>query len=275
MIITGDQRERPNLDYRRRPKGAAKSSLHQAKIRSPEERDPAIGGGMPHYSNAILHNNAANGNIRDERHASVPWIIQWRADLAPIAAYCRGNPHANGMHTGIAMGLRGEIFSSRVICEGRTYFFNVKQNRMGDLFMSIVESKPTETESFDRRSIVLFKENVQEFLQSFEKALDAMQKTPDSKPPRRSRDTPYDPDERETPRAPAGSKPRTRIVRPRPEGSAPRTSSAPRSHAPRGESSASPRPPSGERRPSSRPSTGDKPAGKRLTVRRAEPKKES
>ncbi len=175
------------------------------------------------------------------------------------------------------MGLRGEIFSSRVICEGRTYFFNVKQNRMGDLFMSIVESKPTETESFDRRSIVLFKENVQEFLQSFEKALDAMQKTPDSKPPRRSRDTPYDPDERETPRAPAGAKTRPRIVRPRTDGTSPR-SSAPRSHAPRGEGSTGERKPLAERRPGSRTSSGvsgDKPAGKRLTVRRAEPKKEN
>lgn len=75
------------------------------------------------------------------------------------------------------MGLRGEVFSSRVVCEGRTYFFNVKENRTGDLYLAIVESKPTETESFDRRSIVVFKENVQEFLQSFEKALAAMEKT--------------------------------------------------------------------------------------------------
>jgi len=75
------------------------------------------------------------------------------------------------------MGLRGEVFSSRVVCEGRTYFFNVKENRTGDLYLAIVESKPTESESFDRRSIVVFKENVQEFLQSFEKALAAMEKS--------------------------------------------------------------------------------------------------
>ncbi|MBU0936958.1 MAG: PUR family DNA/RNA-binding protein [Spirochaetes bacterium] len=74
------------------------------------------------------------------------------------------------------MGVRGEVFSSRVICEGRTYFFNVKENRTGDLFLAIVESKPGENESFDRRSIVVFKDNVQEFLQSFEKALSAMEK---------------------------------------------------------------------------------------------------
>lgn len=80
------------------------------------------------------------------------------------------------------MGMRGEIFSSRVMCEGRTYFFNVKQNRLGDFYLAIVESKPTEGESFDRRSIVVFKENMREFLQSFDKALDAMEKAGPSRP---------------------------------------------------------------------------------------------
>lgn len=84
------------------------------------------------------------------------------------------------------MGVRGEIFSSRVMCEGRSYFFNVKENRMGDLFLAIVESKPTETETFDRRSIVIFRENLQEFLKSFEKALEAMDKVPMRKPSKRS-----------------------------------------------------------------------------------------
>jgi hypothetical protein len=39
------------------------------------------------------------------------------------------------------MGVRGEIFSNRVILPNRTYFFNVKENRMGDLYLNIVESK--------------------------------------------------------------------------------------------------------------------------------------
>jgi hypothetical protein len=83
------------------------------------------------------------------------------------------------------MGVRGEVFSTRVMCEGRTYFFNVKENRTGDLFLAIVESKPTETETFERRSIVIFKENMQEFLKSFEKALSAMEKVPARKPVRK------------------------------------------------------------------------------------------
>ena len=66
------------------------------------------------------------------------------------------------------MGIRGELFSTKVSCEGRTYFFNVKQNRMGDIFLSIVESKPTEAESFDRRSIVVFREDMRGFLKAFQ-----------------------------------------------------------------------------------------------------------
>jgi len=72
------------------------------------------------------------------------------------------------------MGIRGELFSTRVSCEGRTYFFNVKENRMGDLFLTIVESKPTEAENFDRRSVVLFRDDAPQFIKAFQGALDFM-----------------------------------------------------------------------------------------------------
>ena len=75
------------------------------------------------------------------------------------------------------MGIRGELFSTRFSCDGRTYFFNVKQNRNGDVFLSIVESKPSEGESFDRRSIVIFGEHMDEFLKSFQSALKFIDKT--------------------------------------------------------------------------------------------------
>lgn len=74
------------------------------------------------------------------------------------------------------MGIRGELFSTKISCEGRTYFFNVKENRMGDIFLSIVESKPTESENFDRRSIVIFREDVKGFLEAFQGALKFMEK---------------------------------------------------------------------------------------------------
>ncbi|HUW41476.1 MAG TPA: DUF3276 family protein [Rectinemataceae bacterium] len=74
------------------------------------------------------------------------------------------------------MGIRGELFSTRVSTEGRTYFFNVKENRMGDVFLTIVESKPTEAENFERRSIVIFRDNVKDFLAAFQNALSFMEK---------------------------------------------------------------------------------------------------
>ncbi len=90
------------------------------------------------------------------------------------------------------MGLRGELFSTRMACDGRTYFFNVKENRMGDLFLSIVESKPMETGDFDRRSIVIFQENAEEFIKAFKKSVEAMEEAAPSvraaKPPRIKRD---------------------------------------------------------------------------------------
>lgn len=74
------------------------------------------------------------------------------------------------------MGIRGELFSTRVSTEGRTYFFNVKENRMGDIFLTIVESKPTEADNFERRSIVIFRDNVPDFLAAFQSALHFMEK---------------------------------------------------------------------------------------------------
>lgn len=74
------------------------------------------------------------------------------------------------------MGIRGELFSTRFSCEGRTYFFNVKENRNGDIFLSVVESKPTETETFDRRSIVVFKENMEGFMRALRTATGYMEK---------------------------------------------------------------------------------------------------
>ena len=74
------------------------------------------------------------------------------------------------------MGLRGELFSTRVILPNRTYFFNVKENRMGDLYLNIVESKNRETGGFDRQSVILFAEDLQEFLKGFDESLRVLEK---------------------------------------------------------------------------------------------------
>ena len=63
------------------------------------------------------------------------------------------------------MGQRGEIFSTRLFTdEGRkTYFFNVKENRYGDLYLNIAESRKTDRD-FRRSSIVVFQENLDSFI---------------------------------------------------------------------------------------------------------------
>lgn len=89
------------------------------------------------------------------------------------------------------MGLRGELFSSRLSCDGRTYFFNVKENRSGDLYLTVVESKATETGDFDRRSIIIFQDNMEEFLKALNKSRTAMDEAAPSirsKPPRTRRE---------------------------------------------------------------------------------------
>ena len=74
------------------------------------------------------------------------------------------------------MGLRGELFSTRVILPNRTYFFNVKENRVGDLYLNIVESKNRDTGGFDRQSVILFADDLQEFLKGFDESLRILEK---------------------------------------------------------------------------------------------------
>jgi len=74
------------------------------------------------------------------------------------------------------MGVRGELFSTKVILQNRTYFFNVKENRLGDLYLNIVESKNREEGGFERQSVILFAEDLQEFLQGFDEALHVLEK---------------------------------------------------------------------------------------------------
>jgi hypothetical protein len=71
------------------------------------------------------------------------------------------------------MGTRGEIFSSKANTPKRTYFFNVKENRTGDVFLNIVESKKMgeENNRFERRSLIVFKEDLNAFLEAFDKAI--------------------------------------------------------------------------------------------------------
>lgn len=69
------------------------------------------------------------------------------------------------------MGVRGEIFSTKARSGKRTYFFNVKENRNGDLFLNIVESKKHTESEFERHSVIVFKEDLENFLTGFNEAI--------------------------------------------------------------------------------------------------------
>jgi len=74
------------------------------------------------------------------------------------------------------MGVRGEIFSTKVALQNRTYFFNVKENRLGDLYLNIVESKNRDEGGFERQSVILFAEDLKEFLGGFDESLKVLEK---------------------------------------------------------------------------------------------------
>jgi hypothetical protein len=87
------------------------------------------------------------------------------------------------------MGIRGEIYSTTVGLPNRTYFFNVKENRLGDLYLNIVESKNKDSGGFERQSVILFADDLPEFLKGFDESLRALEKAAKEKrrgPPRES-----------------------------------------------------------------------------------------
>ena len=83
---------------------------------------------------------------------------------------------AAGRVLGGNMGIRGELFSTKVILQNRTYFFNVKENRLGDFYLNIVESKNRDEGGFERQSVILFADDLQEFLQGFDESLRVLEK---------------------------------------------------------------------------------------------------
>ncbi|MBP3709406.1 MAG: DUF3276 family protein [Treponema sp.] len=74
------------------------------------------------------------------------------------------------------MGARGELYTTEVFLDNRSYFFNVKENRTGDIFLQIVESKNRDGADFDRHQIAVFAENMQKFLQGMDDALSFIDK---------------------------------------------------------------------------------------------------
>ncbi len=73
------------------------------------------------------------------------------------------------------MGVRGELYSARIRSSNdrRTYFINVKENRHKDLFLTIVESKKSESgEEYERHQVVVFEDDLHLFYKGFEQVMD-------------------------------------------------------------------------------------------------------
>lgn len=74
------------------------------------------------------------------------------------------------------MSVRGELFTTQVVLDNRSYFFNVKENRTGDVFLQVVESKNKDGSNFDRHAIVVFEEDMQKFFKGLEESLSFIEK---------------------------------------------------------------------------------------------------
>ena len=72
------------------------------------------------------------------------------------------------------MGQRGEVFTWRFHSarETRTYFLNVKENRTGDLYLALVESKKHGETDFERHQVVIFEEDFEEFEKGMTRVLE-------------------------------------------------------------------------------------------------------
>ncbi len=72
--------------------------------------------------------------------------------------------------------IRGELFTTQVTLDNRSYFFNVKENRAGDVFLQIVESKKGDGIDFDRHQIAIFAEDMQKVLKGLDDSLKFIEK---------------------------------------------------------------------------------------------------
>ena len=73
--------------------------------------------------------------------------------------------------------IRGELYTTHVTLDNRSYFFNVKENRNKDVFLQIVESKPAEFgNDGERRAIVVFADTMKDFLLGLDNSLKFIEK---------------------------------------------------------------------------------------------------
>ena len=81
------------------------------------------------------------------------------------------------------MAHRGELFTTRITAENgkRHYFFNLKQNVSGSLFITVVESTQRNTDGFIRNEIFVFEEDVDEFAKGLRVCLQELKRKKEQK----------------------------------------------------------------------------------------------
>ncbi len=79
-----------------------------------------------------------------------------------------------------------ELYTESVKAGKRTYYFDVKQNRKGDKYITITESKrlatngdPSATIAFERHKIFLYKEDFDKFATAFKNAIEVAKRQDD------------------------------------------------------------------------------------------------
>lgn len=81
-------------------------------------------------------------------------------------------------------GYRDEIYSNAVRAGKRTYFFDIKSTRGGDLYLTITESKkkfhPDGKFFFEKHKIFLYKEDFEKFSEGLKDSLDEVVKLKNS-----------------------------------------------------------------------------------------------
>lgn len=74
------------------------------------------------------------------------------------------------------MGIRGEIKSYKLVDRAFTYFFNVKEDRSKTLFLTMVLSEQNEDKSYKRNQIMIYTEDIEAFVGTFKKVIEAGKK---------------------------------------------------------------------------------------------------
>lgn len=70
-----------------------------------------------------------------------------------------------------------EIYSKKISCGKRTYFFNLKKQDTGTLFIDIVESQfKRETDRHQRIRMVIFEDHIDSFLDALRETAEEMKK---------------------------------------------------------------------------------------------------